>query len=73
MINTTLLELVKLYETNPHEKLRNICSLGTENTRVACMPDSHIKAILTDTGLSADYIKILSDELTYRAINHITI
>lgn len=74
MIDTILVELATLYDGNPHEKLRNVCSWGTDNKiRIACMPDSHIKAALTDAALAPVYKKIMSDELAYRAINHITI
>lgn len=73
MINNTLLELAMLYDNNPHEKLRNVCSWGRDNTRVASMPDDHLRLLLSDEKLAPVYTKIMSDELTYRAINHITI
>lgn len=83
-VSLDLIELCYVYDDEPHEKLRNVCTWGTYGkdgdqplkfVRVAEMSDMHIQNILEKLGNSIypTYKKIFQDELVYRLENNITI
>jgi hypothetical protein len=83
-VSLDLIELCYVYDDEPHEKLRNVCTWGTYGktgedplkfVRVAEMSDQHIGAILEKlaNNIYPAYKKIFQQELEYRKENNITI